>query len=80
MPAEKERLRLWEGAFTNQVVMDDEINLAEIAKKYDIAGGSIVNVVRYATVMAVQNETVYVTYNDLIDGIKREYAKLGRTM
>ncbi|MGA1870237.1 MAG: ATP-binding protein [bacterium] len=80
MPTEEERLRIWQGAFTDRVVLDDAIDLKEIAKKYDIAGGSIVNVVRYATLMAVSNNMVYITYNDLIDGIKREYTKLGRTL
>jgi Cdc6-like AAA superfamily ATPase len=80
MPEEGERLRLWRGAFSSQTQFDGAIDLEEIAKKYDIAGGSIVNVVRYATLMAVANGSNTITYNDLIDGIRREYSKLGRTL
>jgi hypothetical protein len=80
MPEAGERLRLWRGAFSNQTQFDGTIDLEEIAKKYDIAGGSIVNVVRYATLMAVANGSDMITYGDLIDGIRREYAKLGRTL
>jgi hypothetical protein len=80
MPEEAERLRLWRGAFSDQVQLEETINIEEIAKKYDIAGGSIVNVVRYATLMAVANGITYITHTDLMDGIRREYAKLGRTL
>ena len=80
VPGEMERLQLWQGAFSPKVILEKTIDLKEIAKKYDIAGGSIINVVRYATLMTVANDGVKITYNDLMDGIRREYAKLGRTV
>jgi hypothetical protein len=80
IPAEAERLRLWQGAFSHQVSFDEAIDFDAIAKKYDISGGSIVNVVRYATLMAVSRGTLEISHDDLIDGVKREYAKLGRTV
>lgn len=80
IPSEEDRLRLWQMALSDQVFMEKAIDLREIAKKYDIAGGSIVNVVRYATLMAVAGGTVVITYDNLMDGIRREYAKLGRTL
>jgi hypothetical protein len=79
-PQEEERLRLWRGTFSGQVTLEKPIDLAMIAKKYDIAGGSIVNVVRYATLMAVAKGTRQINYTDLMDGLRREYAKLGRTL
>ncbi len=80
VPGEMERLQLWQGAFSPKVTLEKTIDLKEIAKKYDIAGGSIINVVRYATLMTVANDGVKINYNDLMDGIRREYAKLGRTV
>lgn len=80
IPTEEERLRLWWGAFSDQIILDEAIDFKEIAQKYNIAGGSIVNVVRYVSLIAVANGTMEITYNDLIDGIKREYTKLGRTL
>jgi hypothetical protein len=79
-PAEGERLRIWQGAFADQVTLEQPIDLAVIAKKYDLAGGSIVNVVRYATLIAVAKGTRQIAYTDLMDGLRREYAKLGRTL
>jgi hypothetical protein len=80
IPTEEERLRLWQGAFSARVGFDEAIDFEVIAKKYDISGGSIVNVVRYVTLMAVARGTLKISYDDLIDGMKREYAKLGRTL
>lgn len=80
IPTEEDRLRLWQRTLSDQVFLEKAIDLREIAKKYDIAGGSIVNVVRYATLMAVARGTVVITYSNLMDGIRQEYAKLGRTL
>lgn len=80
IPTARERLCIWQGAFTDEVVLDDIIDLNKIAEKYDLAGGSIINVVRYATLMALSNNTVFISHENLMEGIKREYGKLGRTM
>ena len=80
VPTEAERYRLWWGALSERMALDEAIDLKEIAQKYDLTGGSIVNVVRYATLMAVANETDRIQYGDLMDGIRREYMKLGRTL
>lgn len=80
IPEQDERKRLWEGTFTQDIVLDDEINLDDISSKYNIAGGSIVNVVRYATLMALANDSVFISKKDLMDGIRREYNKEGKTV
>jgi hypothetical protein len=80
VPTEAERYRLWWGALPQQMALDEAIDLKEIAQKFDLTGGSIVNVVRYATLMAVSSGTDRIQYGDLMDGIRREYMKLGRTL
>jgi hypothetical protein len=80
VPTEAERYRLWWGALSERMALDEAIDLKVIAEKYDLTGGSIVNVVRYATLMAVANQTDRIQYGDLMDGIRREYMKLGRTL
>ncbi|MCP4160253.1 MAG: ATP-binding protein [Deltaproteobacteria bacterium] len=80
VPDKKERKRLWEGVFTEDVVLDDDIDLEEVAQKYDIAGGSIVNVARFSTLMALSRNTAFISKDSLMEGIKREHAKLGRTI
>ena len=80
IPEKEERYNLWKNAFQNEFIFDENLDLKEIAEKYDIAGGSIVNVLRYTTLMALSKNTVYITKKDFMDGLKREYHKIGRTL
>ncbi len=80
MPEKEDRLRLWNGVFSEGLVLDDQINLEKIARDYDMAGGSIVNVIRYCSLMALSNNTVFISKKTLMEGISREYQKIGRTV
>jgi hypothetical protein len=79
MPKPGERLRLWQGSFSPKTRLHDSIDLGRIAAEYELSGGGIVNVVRYATLMALKNQRRTILRNDLLDGIKREYQKEGKT-
>lgn len=79
MPRQSERLRLWQNAFSEKTELEGKVNLAEIAAKYELSGGTIMNVVRYATLMALKKETRIITYNDLLEGIRKEFQKEGKT-
>jgi len=56
------------------------VNLALIAETYDISGGTIMNVVRYASLMALSRGETTILRRDLEEGIRREYQKEGRTL
>lgn len=79
MPRQSERLRLWQNAFSEKTELEAKINLAEIAVKYELSGGTIMNVVRYATLMALQKGTRVITHDDLLEGIRKEFQKEGKT-
>jgi hypothetical protein len=79
MPQQNERRRLWQSAFSEKTVLEDKIDLAEIAAKYEISGGTIINVVRYATLMALKRAARVILYDDLMAGIRREFQKEGKT-
>ena len=55
MPEAKDRLQLWEKAFGNNIDLDHEIKLDEIAQNYEISGGSIVNILKYCVTKAAQS-------------------------
>jgi len=80
MPGPEERLRLWRHAFPKHVTLDDDINLQTIADKYELAGGAIINIIRYALLKAVKRDNFGVMQQDLLNGIKRELAKDGKTV
>ncbi len=79
MPKQGERLRLWKNGFSPKTTFESMINLNEIAAKWEMSGGAIMNVVRYATLMALKRNSTTIILNDIQDGIKKEYQKQGKT-
>jgi len=77
IPDEQQRLLLWQKALAD-LPLATEINLATIAEKYEVSGGSIINVIRYVAIQLAQranNEKI--TLYDLQEGIRREIRKTG---
>lgn len=80
MPKPGERLRIWSNAFSPKAALEEKINLARIAEKYELAGGTIMNVVRYASLKALSRKGATILLEDLEEGIRREFQKEGRTV
>jgi hypothetical protein len=78
VPEKEERLKLWQKAFSPLAQLGDGIDISKIAEKYELAGGAIVNVVRYCSLMAVNEGTQIINNRHLVAGVKREYSKEGR--
>ncbi len=79
-PEPRERLKLWQSTFSNSVILDESIDLDQISRQYELAGGSIVNVVQYASLMALNRNTNTISSDDLLKGIRKEYLKEGKTV
>ena len=54
--------------------------LDAVAKRYELTGAAIMNVVRYAALMALERGDQTLREQDLMTGIQREYYKEGRGM
>lgn len=80
MPKSEERLRIWELAFPAAVNLSGEIILAHVAKKYELSGSSIMNVVQYCCLRALSNGSRTVRLTDIQDGVRREFAKEGKVV
>ena len=78
MPRHEERLRLWQQGFSPQARLADSVDLDKIAAQYELCGGSIMNVVRYASLQALESGDGVVTLDALQQGIGREHAKEGK--
>ncbi|MFL9482798.1 ATP-binding protein [Chitinophagaceae bacterium LWZ2-11] len=78
LPDRVQRKKLWQGAFSPHCLPEQEADLDEIANKYEMAGGAIINVVRYATLKALKRESNKILYKDLLEGIRKEFGKDGR--
>ena len=80
MPKPKERRILWQNAFSDKSEFEDGLDLKKIADKFTISGGSIMNVVRYSSLMALNRGENIIRYTDILEGIKRELDKDGKTV
>jgi len=80
MPKPAERLQIWHKTFSDKTTFDTKVDMDRISKDYEISGGSITNVVRYCSLKAITREHHIIFQEDIIEGIKREFAKEGKTI
>lgn len=78
-PRSGERLQLWKGAFSAKTRLEEGIDLGEVADKYELSGGAIMNVVRYATLMTLVRQSDVIQWREIREGIRKEFQKEGKT-
>jgi hypothetical protein len=80
MPRPDDRRKIWENGFSHKTPLEPDVDLYEISEEFELSGGAIMNIVRYATLMALKEDRRTISLKDIRDGIKKEYRKDGRTM
>lgn len=80
VPSFEERLRLWKNNLPGGIRIAEDVNLNELSKKYDITGANIVNIIQYACLKTLEDESQIINLHHLLQGIKKEYAKEGKMM
>lgn len=80
LPDSKQRLKIWQETFSPACSLEPSIDLGEIARKYELTGGSIVNIVQYCSLMAYSRGETTILKEDLIGGIEREFIKDGKVI
>ena len=78
MPRQNERLVIWKKGLPAPASLEPAVDLTEIATRYELSGGMIMNVIRYASLQAISRCEQILRQQDLLDGIRREYAKENR--
>jgi hypothetical protein len=76
-PGVTERLKLWEKSFPRKAVLDKNVDLFSMAKKYELTGSSILSVVQYCCLQAIAENSA-INNDMIINAIKREYLKEGK--
>lgn len=76
-PEEEDRLRIWQALFPPTVPQAPDLDLALLAKRFRLAGGSIRNVIVSATYLAA-TDGGQVMMKHLLHGTRRELQKMGR--
>lgn len=80
MPDAEQRERLWRGTFSKETEFEPLVDMKMISEKYELAGGSILNVVQYCSIMAMSRGEKIIRNEDIIEGIRRELLKGGKMM
>jgi hypothetical protein len=76
-PAEAERRRIWEGVWPVETPRDPALDPTALARRFELAGGSISNIALAAAYLAAANGQI-VTMEHLLHATRREYQKLGK--
>lgn len=79
-PQARERRRLWQQSFSVSTVLEEGIDLDQLARNYDLTGGMIMNVTRYCSLMALQRKENVIRMRDAERGIQKELVKEGRVV
>jgi hypothetical protein len=80
MPTPEERKLLWEKGFSRSCSFEDQVDINEISRRYDLSGGSIMNVIQHTSLKALERGGNIIYQKDLVEGIKKEYQKGERTL
>ena len=77
-PSITERHKLWQNYIPPSVKLDKQILLDDVARKYEITGANIVNVIHYAGLKTLERHSTTILQEDLMKGIQKEYKKEGK--
>lgn len=80
IPQAEERLKLWRQSMSQVSTLEEGIDLNVLAKKYELTGGMIMNIVRYCSLMSVNRGEYTIRLTDAERGIQKELLKEGRIM
>lgn len=78
IPGPQERFLIWEKGFSPKSKLEKTVDLRKLANDYELSGATIMNVIRYASLQALEQGGNIITLTSLLQGIKREYVKEGR--
>lgn len=78
VPKQKERIKLWQRAFPEQVELSKDVDFTLIAQQYELTGSHIMNIVHQTCLNALDNDTRVISLKDIKRGIAKEFAKEGK--
>jgi SpoVK/Ycf46/Vps4 family AAA+-type ATPase len=78
LPRPEEREQLWRQGFSPKARFAGDLDLAKIARDYTLSGGSIMNVIRLASLQSLKNDGRPIGRDDLLAAIRIEMIKEGR--
>ncbi len=78
MPRQGERRQIWQNGLPEVASLEPGVDLNQLAGRYEISGGMIMNAIRHASLKAIARSEKSLRQDDLVEGVRREYAKENR--
>jgi AAA+ superfamily predicted ATPase len=78
-PSERERLGIWQRVWPDRIPRAADVDLEQIARRVEVAGGSIRNIALAAAFLAADEEGV-VGMSHVVRATRREYQKMGKVL
>ncbi len=78
LPDESDRAIIWRKSFPDHIAFNNNIDVPEAVKKYELTGGNIINVVQYSCLKSLEEQSNEIFLNHVLNGIKREMHKEGK--
>jgi len=79
LPRSEDRITLWQRGFSRKARLLPDVDLTELAQGYELSGAGIMNVIRQVSLAAIADGHREIGREDLLQGIRRELGKEGRT-
>ena len=80
IPDAEQRHQLWTNTLNGKVRLAQGVDLRGLAEGFELSGGAITNVVRYAAINALQMQRGTICHEDLVSGVAKELRKEGKTI
>ena len=80
IPDAEQRHQIWLNTLNGKVRLAQGVDLRGLAEGYELSGGAITNVVRYAAINALQMQRGTICHDDLVNGVAKELRKEGKTI
>ncbi len=78
IPKADERQMLWEKAFPKEAKLGEDIDLQAISERFELTGASIMNIVQYCCITALEEGKQTIFLENLQNGIRNELVKEGK--
>lgn len=79
-PNAEERYRIWQNSISAKAKLASDVDLKTIAQKFELTGGSIMNVVRFVSLEALRQGNSVITLRSIHLGVRQELVKEERVV
>lgn len=79
VPDAEQRGKIWARALQGMTCLADDVDVAKMAQAYPLAGGAIVNAIRFGAIQAMNGGRPTISGRDFEAGIRKELIKEGKS-